>query len=211
VTDITDPGGGLVDEFHVVSPPFAGGYKIRGSIAPGIPPGFYDGENSEFTSVGTGLGPGAASAGVWDVEIVSTGEPLGTPVKVEVGAIIQGYLEANMPTHPMLPDARATWSVVAEGITAIAGMEALIDGPGVVPFSESNLASPVTFLKSVGDTFTLEIFYKLEVDGVVPLSISIAEVTGSEVIVRATVLPEPGTFALVLATVLGGMWLRRSR
>ena len=111
----------------------------------------------------------------------------------------------------MLPDARATWSVVAEGMTAIAGMEALIDGPGVVPFSDSNLLSPVTFIKSVGDTFTLEIFYKLEVDGIVPLSVSIAEVTGSEVIVRAMVIPEPGSAVLALVALTGVACLRRRR
>jgi hypothetical protein len=208
-TDITAPGGGLVDEFHVVSPTAGGAFKLHGSIAPGSPPGFYVGENSEFSAEGVGLGPGAAAPTIWDVEIVSTGEPLGTPVRVEVAAIIQGYLEANMPTHGLLPDARATWRVAAEGIPAISGMALLIDGPGVVPFFDSNLMSPVTFYKSVGDTFTLEVFYKLEVDGEVPLAMSTAEVTGSEVIVRAEVIPEPHALILAAIAMVGAVRCRR--
>jgi hypothetical protein len=208
-TDITAPGGGSIDEFHIVSP-FAGGeYKLRGTNLAPPPPGFYDGENSEFTAEGVGIGAGAAAPTIWDVEILSTGEPIGTPVLVEVRAIIQGYLEANMATHPTLPDARATWHVAGEGIPAISGMATLIDGPGAVPFFDSNLMSPVTFLKAVGDTFTLEVYYKLEVDGVVLDAISVAEVTGSEVIVTATVIPEPSTAALVTVALVGVAWLRR--
>jgi hypothetical protein len=64
------------------------------------------------------------------------------------------------------------------------------------------LASPITFFKGVGDTFTLEIKYKLEVDGVAPGAVSIAEVTGSAVHVFATVVPEPGGIVLASLAVL---------
>jgi hypothetical protein len=208
-TDITAPGGGSVDEFHIVSPTAGGAYKLHGSISAPPPPGFYDGENSEFTAEGVGVGPGASVPTIWDVEILSTGEPIGTPVRVDVRAIIQGYVEANMATHGTLPDARATWHVAAEGIPAISGMVSLIDGPGAIPFFDSNLFSPVTFYKTVGDTFTLEVYYKLEVDGEVLEAISVAEVTGSEVIVTATVIPEPGAIALAMIGLMSAIAARR--
>jgi hypothetical protein len=211
-TDITAPGSGSVDEFHIVSPTAGSEYKLRGSILAPPPPGFYDGENSEFTAEGIGLGPAAAVPSIWDVEILSTGEPIGTPVRVDVRAIIQGYVEANMATHGTLPDARATWHVAAEGIPAISGMVSLIDGPGAIPFFDSNLMSPVTFIKAVGDTFTLEVFYKLEVDGEVLEAVSVSEVTGSEVIVTATVIPEPATVGLAVLTMLvAPFMIRRGR
>ncbi len=203
-SDVPAPNVGPTDEAHVFSPAGAGLFKIEGVNAP-APGGFYDGEASTFSATGIGPGPGVASRAIWDIEIVSTGEPIGTPVKVDVAAIIQGYLFANMVTHPALPDARATWDVFAEGIPVISGFETLVDGPGSLPFADDNLGAPVTFFKTVGDTFTLEIAYKLEVDGIAPGAISIAEVTGSEVLVFAMVVPEPGT--LLLGTVAGAGFL----
>ena len=199
-SDVPAPNLGPTDDFHVFSPSAGGLFKIEGTNAPG---GFYDGEASTFSAAGIGPGPGVASRTIWDIEIVSTGEAIGTPVKVDVSAIIQGYLFANMVTHPMLPDARASWHVAAEGIPAISGTATLVDGPATVPFSDSNLMSPITFMKAVGDTFTLEIDYKLEVDGVAPGANSIAEVTGSEVLVFAMVVPEPSTTVLALLAFAG--------
>jgi hypothetical protein len=208
-SDVSAPNIGPTDEFHVISPTGGGLFKLEGMNAPG---GFYDGEDSEFTATGIGPGPGTASRAIWDIEIVSTGEALGTPVKVDVTAIIQGYVSANMATHLMLPDARATWHVAAEGIPAISGMVSLLDGPGSIPFHDDNLASPITFYKVVGDTFTLEIDYKLEVDGTAPGAISTAEVTGSTVHVVATVVPEPGGIVLASLAILGfAVWSRRVR
>ncbi len=209
-SDVPAPNVGPSDEFHVFSPAGGGLYKIEGSNAPG---GFYDGENSAFTAIGLGPGPGTASRAIWDIEIVSTGEALGTPVKVDVAAIIQGFLSANMITHPVLPDARASWFVAAEGIPAISGTATLMDGPGVVPFSEDNLGAPITFFKTVGDTFTLEIDYKLEVDGTAPGAVSIGEVTGSEVLVFAVVVPEPSAFAIAAPCLVMALCIvaRRAR
>jgi len=206
-SDLTAPNLGPTDEFHVFSPSAGGLFKIEGFNSPG---GFYDGENSTFSATGIGVGPGVASRAIWDIEILSTGEAIGTPVRIDVVGIIQGYLFANMATHLILPDARAFWHVAAEGIPVISGTATLMDGPGTVPFSESNLMSPVTFMKTVGDTFTLEIEYKLEVDGDAPGANSISEVTGSEVIVFATVVPEPSTMVLgVMGALLLGWTVRR--
>jgi MYXO-CTERM domain-containing protein len=205
-TDITAAGSGPSDVYHVFSPSTGGLMKIEGSTLLG---GIYDGENSTFTGEGIGMGPGAVSRSIWDVEIVSTGEPIGTPVRIDVVAIIQGYVSANKATHPVLPDARATWHVAANGTPVISGMETLVDGPGVVPFEEDNFLSPVTFYKKVGDTFTFELDYKLEVDGIVPMSVSTAEITGSEAIVMATVVPEPNCAILAMLGLAGATWLRR--
>jgi PEP-CTERM motif len=207
-TDITAAGSGPTDEFHVFSPSTGGLMKIKGDTFLG---GIYDGENSTFTGEGVGMGPGAVARSIWDVEIVSTGEPIGAPVRIDVVAIIQGYLEANKATHPAIADARATWLVAANSIPVISGMATLLDGPGVVPFSEDNFGSPVTFYKKVGDTFTFELDYKLEVDGIVPMSLSIAEITGSEAIVFARVIPEPSSALLAILALAGAGWLRRRR
>lgn len=207
-TDITAAGSGPTDEFHVFSPSVAALMKLKGDTLLG---GSYDGENSTFTAEGVGLGPGAASRATWDVEIVSTGEPIGTPVRIDVVAIIQGYLDANKATHPTIDDARATWDVTANGTPVISGMASLVDGPGTVPFEEDNLLSPITFYKTVGDTFTFEIDYRLEVDGIVPLSVSTAEITGSEAIVFATVIPEPGSAIMAVMGLVSAARLRRRR
>jgi hypothetical protein len=55
----------------------------------------------------------------------------------------------------------------------------------------------------------LEVFYKLEVDGEVPLAMSTAEVTGSEVIVRAEVIPEPHALILAAIAMVGAVRCRR--
>lgn len=199
-SDVANANTGPTDEVHAFSPAGAGLFKIEGKNAPG---GFYDGEAGTFTATGVGDGPGVASRAIWDIEILSTGEPIGTPVRIDVVAIIQGYLFANIATHPLLPDAAAAWHVAAEGIPVISGFAILVDGPGSIPFSEDNFGSPVTFMKAVGESFTLEIDYKLEVDGTAPTAISIAEITGSEVIVFATVVPEPSTLALALIAGAG--------
>ena len=193
-SDVPAPNVGPSDEFNVFSPSGGGLFKLEGTNIPGG--GFYDGENGTFSAAGIGPGPGTATRVIWDIEIVSTGEAIGTPVKIDVAAIIQGYVEANMPTHPALPDARASWHVAAEGIPVISGFATLMDGPGTIPFAEDNLAAPITFFKTVGDTFTIEIDYKLEVDGTAAGAISTAEVTGSEVLVFAMVVPEPSSLAL---------------
>ncbi len=209
-SDVPAPNVGPTDEFHVFSPAGGGIYKIEGLNATG---GTYDGENSAFTAMGLGSGPGAASRAIWDIEIVSTGEALGTPVKIDVAAIIQGYLFANMITHPVLPDARASWFVSAESIPVISGTATLMDGPGSVPFSDDNLGAPITFFKTVGDTFTLEIDYKLEVDGIVLGANSIGEVTGSEVLVFAMVVPEPSALAIAVPCLVMALCVvaRRAR
>lgn len=207
-TDITAAGSGPTDEFHVFSPSAAGLMKLKGDTLLG---GIYDGENSTFTGEGVGPGPGAAAPTIWDVEIVSTGEPIGTPVRIDVVAIIQGYVDANKATHPTIDDARATWHVAANSTPVISGMVSLVDGPGTIPFEDDNFASPVTFYKKVGDTFTFELNYKLEVDGIVPMSVSTAEITGSEAIVRARVIPEPSSVLLGLIGILGASWLRRRK
>lgn len=207
-TDITAVGSGPTDEFHVFSPSAGGLMKIKGDTLLG---GIYDGENSTFTGDGVGPGPGIALPTIWDVEIVSTGEPIGTPVRIDVVAYIQGYVDANKATHPTVDDARATWHVAANGIPVISGMASLVDGPGTIPFEEDNLLSPVTFYKHVGDTFTFELNYKLEVDGIVPMSISTAEITDSEARVFARVIPEPGSAILAMMGLVGAAWLRRRR
>jgi hypothetical protein len=208
-SDVPAPNVGPTDDFHVFSPASSDLFKLVGTNAPG---GLYDGEDSTFSAMGVGPGPGTASRAVWEIEIVSTGEALGTPVMVEVAAIIQGYVSANMVTHPILPDARATWDVTTESMTVISGIATLMDGPGSVPFSDDNLASPVTFLKAVGDSFTLEIDYKLEVDGTAPGAVSTAEVTGSEVLVFAMVVPEPSGIVTALLAAFGFFgWICRTR
>ena len=207
-TDITAAGSGPTDEFHVFSPAAGGLMKLKGDTLLG---GIYDGENSTFTGEGVGSGPGVASPTIWDVEIVSTGEPIGTPVRIDVVAIIQGYVDANKATHPALDDAKATWHVAANGTPVISGMVMLVDGPGTIPFEEDNFASPVTFYKKVGDTFTFELNYKLEVDGIVPMSVSTAEITGSEAIIKARVVPEPNSALLACVGFAGIAGLRRRK
>lgn len=208
-SDVPDPNVGPSDEFHVFSPFTGGIFKLEGKNFPGG--GIYNGENSAFTGEGLGSGAFTSTKTIWDIEIVSTGEALGTPVKVDVYGIIQGYVFANKVTDPFEYDARATWDVKAEGISVISGFVGLLDGPGTIPFSDDNLLSPVTFYKAVGDTFTLEIDYKLEVDGTMALANSIAEVTGSEVAVYATVVPEPSTWLLLLSGVGWSFVATRSR
>mgnify|MGYP001014984044 CR=1 FL=1 len=190
-TDIDAVGSGSHDEFFIVSPA-GGAYRTEGRIGP--PGGLYEAKNKEFT--GLGHGPGALP-GIWNVDILSTGEALGTPVEVNVTAIIQGSLFANQLTHTLKDDAFASWKVYSNSMMVIEGSSKIVDGPGSVSFHDDNLLSPLVFMSEVGGSFTVEVLYHLEVNGNTSLSNSIAEVTGSTVHVEATVVPEPSTIALV--------------
>lgn len=201
VTDIAAVGSGMTDEFFIVSPS-GGTFRTEGRIGP--PGGMYEAKDKEFTGVGHGLG---AAPSIWTVDILSTGEVLGTPVEVDVTAIIQGSLFANKLTHTLLDDAYASWRVYANSATVIEGSAKIVDGPGSLSFHDDNLLTPLTFLSEVGGSFSVEVLYHLEVNGNVEFSTSIAEVTGSTVHVRATVVPEPATLAGVVAGV--GVLIRR--
>ncbi len=202
-TDISATGIGPVDEFFIVSPA-GGAFRTEGRIGP--PGGLYEAKNKEFTS--GGHGPGAAPS-IWTVDILSTGEALGTPVEVDVTAIIQGSLFANKLTHTLLDDAFASWRVYANSSKVIEDSAKIIDGPGSLSFHDDNLLTPLTFMSEVGGSFTVEVLYHLEVNGNVALSNSIAEVTGSTVHVRAAVVPESATVLFVSAGF--GFLARRRR
>lgn len=202
-TDIGAIGSGPTDEFFIVSPA-GGAYRTEGRTGP--PGGFYEAKNKEFT--GLGHGPGAFP-GIWTVDILSTGEALGTPVEVNVTAIIQGSLFANKLTHTLKDDAFASWKVYSNSMKVIEGSAKIVDGPGSLSFHDDNLLSPLVFMSEVGGSFTVEVLYHLEVNGNTEFSNSIAEVTGSTVHVQATVVPEPATIALLAAGF--GMVARRRR
>ncbi|MBX3095514.1 MAG: PEP-CTERM sorting domain-containing protein [Fimbriimonadaceae bacterium] len=205
-TDITAVGSGPHDEFRIVSPT-SGLFRTEGRIGP--PGGLYEGIDREFTGMGHGDGAGTSIPTIWSVEILSTGEDIGTPVRVDVTAIIQGRLFANKLTHTLKDDAFASWKVYAEGLKVIEGSSVIVDGPGDIEFHDDNLFSPVTFMSAVGDTFSLEVLYDLRVNGNTPNSLSFSEVNLSEVHVGATVVPEPvSVIGLALGT---GLLLKRRR
>ncbi len=158
--------------------------------ATGVGADEYDARAKAYTAVGDAN----PEPGWWTIEIASTGEPLGTPVHIDVSAMIDGWIGANGDAGY----ARATWSVLTNHGVVISSTAFVVEGGEFL--SDSN---NIGFDLTVGDTFELSMLLDGHAYG--DMGITGAESWGQiddyEVTVTATIIPEPTTGLLCVVAL----------